>query len=534
VTDDADEPRLNIAAWRYRLIASALEAPPDSLTAALAQTAATNWCNLRGQQDTVSLRTLWRWVKAYRQGGLLALAPKVRSDRGQLRAFCPEVLERAGQLRRDNPRRATPTIIDLLERNHEVPPGSVTRSTLDHHLDRAGLSRARLRTLGRKTFRKILTQAPFELVIADFHHGPYVLAGPDNQVRRSLLPVFLDHYSRFVLEARYYLHEDFAALRFGFRRVLLAHGCFARLYLDNGPTFHSTAFHAACTHPCLAIELVHSKPYAAEGRGACERINRTVDEQFESEVRARRELLNLEERERLLRRLAGRALPSRPPPRDRAEPPGAFRPSHHLPALGPALGLGRRAAAAAPAAHRPPQMEHRGARRPALRGRPRPARPASPGPLRPVRPQLRPDPVRRPDRPAGTTPPGRPPAPGPAAPDLPKATPTDYLALLRADHEARRRAELSALRLRAPGAPPELPLVDLCALLELCRGSALLDLERSEAAALWRKLRPIDPAHAQDWLGRAQRRLGSGLHLRCYLDDLRATLVRLRTKGELK
>jgi hypothetical protein len=129
---------------------------------------------------------------------------------------------------------------------------------------------------------------------------------------------------------------------------------------------------------------------------------------------------------------------------------------------------------------------------------------------------------------AGLRPPALP------APDLPKATPTDYLALLRADHEARRRAELSALRLRAPGAPPELPLVDLCALLELCRGSALLDLERSEAAALWRKLRPIDPAHAQDWLGRAQRRLGSGLHLRCYLDDLRATLVRLRTKGELK
>jgi hypothetical protein len=529
---DLDEPGLALAAWRYRVIAEPLEARDQSLTAALEQAAAATYRNLQGQDETVTVRTLWRWVKAYRRGGLLGLAPKVRSDRGQLRAFSKDLLERAGELRTDNPQRATRTLIDILERGHQVPPKTVARSTLDHHLDRARLSRARLHTLGRKTFRKVLTQAPFELVIADFHHGPYVQLGPDQQVRRALLLLFLDHYRRFVVEGRYYLHEDFAALRFGFRRVLLAHGCFARLYLDNGPSFHCAPFHAACTHPSLGIELVRSKPYAAQGRGACERINRTVDEQFESEVRARRELLNLDElnayfeawlSERYHRDVHSETQQA---PQERfAQARAALRPAPDLALVDELLRL------------REPRSVHRkwstvelaGQRYwvdPALRGR---RVRVLYDPFDPSYVLIRFDgrTVRRalPHQ-AGKEPPAVP-ASGP-----PKGPPTDYLALLRADHEARRRAELSALRLRAPHSPPELLLVDLFGLLEQCRGACLLDHERTQAAAWWRQFRPIDPASARSALEHAHRRLGSGLHLRCYLDDLQATLVRLRTKAE--
>jgi transposase InsO family protein len=67
----------------------------------------------------------------------------------------------------------------------------------------------------------------------------------------------------------------------------------SRYYVDNGPSFQATRFHAACD--ALGIRLVHSTPYHSECRGVIERLNRTVKEQFETEVRGREEPLTLDE-----------------------------------------------------------------------------------------------------------------------------------------------------------------------------------------------------------------------------------------------
>ena len=178
-------------------------------------------------------------------------------------------------------------------RNQVVARGQVARSTLDRHLDRIGSSRRHRGTLAKATFRLIETQAPMELVVGDFHHGPYVRVGPDDEVKRGLFLGFIDHYSRLIVEGRYYLTEDFAALRFGFRQLLAVHGRPLKLYLDNGSAFHAIRFHAACDS--LGIQLLHSKPYVAESRGVIERFNRTIKEQFESEVRVRETLPTLDE-----------------------------------------------------------------------------------------------------------------------------------------------------------------------------------------------------------------------------------------------
>jgi hypothetical protein len=108
---------------------------------------------------------------------------------------------------------------------------------------------------------------------------------------------------------------------------------------------------------------------------------------------------------------------------------------------------------------------------------------------------------------------------------------TDYLELLRVDHEARNRAELTALRLRGKDAAPELSLVDLLALLEQCRGKVLSPDERSEASAFFRKMRPLEVEPARLALEAAQRRFGVALHIRVYLDALQTHLVRQRAKG---
>ncbi|MFH0902455.1 MAG: hypothetical protein V2A73_17635 [Pseudomonadota bacterium] len=291
---DDDDHSLEIAAQRYAIIIDATEIREKGVTRAIAE-AVNAEKRKKPDGDGDRKRTLWRWLKAYREDGFAGLRRKERSDRGQIRAFDSNVLEEAAALRRANPDRATKSIIDILERSNVVAEGAICLSTLDRHLERMGLSRRRLGGLGTTTYRKIKTDTPLELMIADFHHGPYVRVGDEDKARKALLLIFIDHFSRYVPEGRYYLHEDFAALRFGFRCLLLVFGLFDLLYVDNGPSFQSARFHAGCDNEDLNIKIVHSKPYVSEGRGVCERFNRTVKEQFESEVKNRDELLTLDE-----------------------------------------------------------------------------------------------------------------------------------------------------------------------------------------------------------------------------------------------
>jgi len=522
VPDDHD---LAIAAFRHRFLADALEAEGEAIITILQAQAGQLRTDPRGQSRAVSVRTLARWLAAYRRGGFLALCPQPRKDRGALRAIPVEVFARAQALRREKPARPTKTIIDILVREKTVARGTVARSTLDRHLASQGLSRHTLRSLGQKTFRRIATTAPFELVVADFHHGPYVRTA-DGSLRRALLGAHIDHFSRFIPEGRYFLHEDYAALRFGFRRLLTAFGLPQTYYVDNGPSFQATRFHAACA--ALGLRLVHSPPYQSECRGVVERFNRTVKEQFETEVRGREEPLTLDElnayfeawlAERYHQDLHSETGES---PRDRFQRTAVLRPAPDLAAVDELLRLRERRRV-----HKKWSTVEVLATRylvdPSLRGRKvdvlyDPFAPES------VLVVFDGRVVQRafPQQPGDIPPPATPPAPqGPA---------TDYLALLRADYERRTQSELAALRLRTTPAVPELPLVDLVSLLASCRGTELTPAERSRAAALWRKLRPIDPEAARHALRAAQRRLGTTLHLDLYLDALTAHLVRLRTK----
>jgi putative transposase len=530
VADDRADRGLEIAAFRYRLIAEALELSGDeAVSEVLSRIAAATHSDPWGRPFQCKARALWRYLRAYRRGGLLALRPLARRDRGEVRALLPEILARAVALRKEVRSRSTSTLIDILVREKKVAEGRIARSTLDRHLGRLGCTRRLLRSLGQKVFRRIQTSAVFELVVCDFHHGPYVrpTAGAE-VIRRALLCAFIDHFSRFVCEGRYYLHEDFAALRFGFRRLLLAFGRPVKIYVDNGASYQASRFHAACE--ALEIKLVHSTPYRAEGRGVIERFNRTLKEQFEAEVKEREEPLTLDELNAYFEAWLSERY-HRDTHSETGEPPTLrfasaqdlrVAPQPNL--LDELLRLRERRSV-----HKKWSVVEIDARRyvvdPALRGR---------------RVDVLYDPfapeyvlvvfdgriIQR----AFLQQPGQAP-PQPQAPAAPSGPATDYLALLRADFEKRTQAELSALRLRPARPSTEMPLPELVMLLEACRGSLLSPDERTRASALWRKLRPLETSLVRDALAVAQRRLGLRLHLDVYLEHLQSHVVRLRSKG---
>lgn len=531
--DDWDEHSLEIASFRYRVIAEALEVEGEGVRAALESAAAREYVNLGGRTVRIDVRTLWRWLAEYRSAGLNGLRPKRRKDAGQLRALPAATLERAVKLRRENKgSRATRSVIDILERLEIVEKRTLKRSTLDRHFAHLGVSRRQLGGLGKQVFMKIETSAVLDLVVVDYHYGPYVRVGEADTARRSLLLAFIDHLSRYVLEGRYYLHEDFAALRFGFRRLLIVYGACDKLYADNGGSFQSGRFHAACKNEAIDIQLVHSKAYAKESRGVIERFNRTLKEQFESEVRHRPEPLTLDElngffqawlAERYHRDVHSETAEA---PHDRFWNNFTRRPAPDLECIDELLRLRKKAVV-----HKKwstvEVLTVRYAVEPSLRGRR----------VHVLYDAFDPGYVliefdgRIVERAVAQR-------PGVAAAQIepieePKEY-TDYLALLREDYEARTRAELEALNLRRPESAPELGRTELQALLVGCRATALTAAEHSQISACFRKMRPIDPEVARRALDSARRRLGTGLHLGVYIDALQSALVRERTKGGKK
>lgn len=77
------------------------------------------------QSKTVSVRSLERYLKKYREGGWEALLPSARADKLQCKQIAPDVLEKAISLKRENPTRSVRQIMAILELAKFVEPGTL-------------------------------------------------------------------------------------------------------------------------------------------------------------------------------------------------------------------------------------------------------------------------------------------------------------------------------------------------------------------------------------------------------------------------
>lgn len=297
-SDDLEDRRRAIALFRHAVIADLdyETLPVGELTARIGELSQKTFRLPGGSERTFTSRTLWSWWSAYKKRGLEGLMPKARDDRGCPKAISPEVLAEAIKCRKEVPTRSTKTIIDVLVKKGVVAKGQLHRSTLDRHLCEAGMSRRRLKTLGDKRFIRMLFDRPNQFWVGDYHDARLLFDPVTQRFREVHVCVFIDHYSKLILHAQWYLRENVATLEDTLKKALLKRGRPDRIYVDRGSAYRSHDFAFALDH--LTIKLVHSKAYESEGRGAIERLNRTIVEQFEPEVLALR-ITSLDELNRL-------------------------------------------------------------------------------------------------------------------------------------------------------------------------------------------------------------------------------------------
>ena len=224
-------------------------------------------------QNSISRRTLMRWVAAHQKSGFNGLKPQPRLDRASI---LPEgLIQEAIMLRREVPMRSIPTLIEILELEGKAPKGLIKESTLQEKLMERGFSARQMKLyqqagVAARRFQRLERN---DLWQADVKFGSHItVAGVKKQ---TYLVAFIDDATRYIIHAEFYSSKDSASVEDCLRKAIMKEGLPQRLYFDNGGEFRNRWMERICAK--LGIKLLFCKPYTPESKGKIERFNRTVE-----------------------------------------------------------------------------------------------------------------------------------------------------------------------------------------------------------------------------------------------------------------
>ncbi len=270
----ARDPAEALALWRYHLIAEALDPRLGGRERGQAvRRIAGEHTAPSGEPRQVSRNTLDRWIRRYRAEGLAGLRDRPRSDHGRARVDAA-LLDEAVRLRLEVPARSAAAISEIVRARHGV---RIAERTLAGQFRRRGLTRAELLRDGR-AFGRYEAGAPNDRWIGDVLVGPFVPHPRAPGSVRARLFVLVDDHSRLLVHGRWVGNETLRAGQEVLHAAILRRGLPAELYVDNGSAYSGAELARSCA--VLGIRLIHSRPYAPQGRGKQERLNRVIRERF--------------------------------------------------------------------------------------------------------------------------------------------------------------------------------------------------------------------------------------------------------------
>lgn len=266
-----------IAHWRYEQVEEALD---ERLHREARGKVLRRICRVpvrwpSGNTKSISLATLYRWLRSYWRGGLAALQPKPRSDRGRVRRPLPdEVVQEAVRLLGKDPGMSLSFLLGVLEARFAERKLRIVRSTLQRrlaaHPSYRQIQRARKRVRRRTRFT---ARAPHQIWQTDAK-GPITLRlVSGTQIRFHVLSI-LDDATRAVLAAIVVPSPDLAAAVLAFRRAAVRWGLPERLYADRASIFDSKAFRLGLAQ--IGAHRIQTRPRNAEAHGKVEAYHRTL------------------------------------------------------------------------------------------------------------------------------------------------------------------------------------------------------------------------------------------------------------------
>jgi len=219
--------------------------------------------------------TLERWFYKYKSGGLEALRPSTRSDRGRARMLDAALQTLLCDIRREHAAASASLIIRTLVREGVLTAETLTPVTLRRFYRERGLLRGQRDRSGDAVRLRWQAERPHALWHGDVCHGPTLEFNGQRVPLR--IHGLLDDCSRGCIALEPLSSEREKDMLDVFVRALLIHGKPDAIYLDNGATYRGDALRLACER--LGITLIHAQPYDPQARGKMERFWRTMREQ---------------------------------------------------------------------------------------------------------------------------------------------------------------------------------------------------------------------------------------------------------------
>lgn len=220
-------------------------------------------------------KTIGAWYSDYIKGGLDALKPAPRSDRGISRVLSPEMSESILKKLKEYPKAPATVIYDMLIEERAFLKKDASIATVRRFIRENRTTAAE--EVPKAQMLRFAKENVNELWMTDIMYGPYV---GTKKKKATYLLAYIDDASRLITHAEFYLSQDIAALRNSFKDAVLRRGLPKIIYTDNGKIYRSQSFEYLCAN--LGVTLLHHGVGLAHQKGKIERFFRTVRLRFVS------------------------------------------------------------------------------------------------------------------------------------------------------------------------------------------------------------------------------------------------------------
>lgn len=218
-----------------------------------------------------SYKTLSKWVSLYQNGGIEALMPKERSDKGSTRALPDTAIEEIYRLKREFPRlNATQIHRHLVEGS--FLPHTVSVCAVQRFIKHNDLKSARNPNVqDRKAFEE---DAFGKMWQADTCYLPYITE--NGQRRRVYCIMIIDDHSRMLVGGGLFYNDNAYNFQKVLKQAVAAHGIPMKLYVDNGCSYSNEQLSLICGS--IGTVLLHTKIRDGASKAKIERQFRTLKE----------------------------------------------------------------------------------------------------------------------------------------------------------------------------------------------------------------------------------------------------------------
>lgn len=177
-------------------------------------------------------KTLEKWTEYYRKGGMDALMPKTRSDKGASRSLNDTAICEIFRLKEKFPKlNATQIYFRLVEEG--FIPKTVSVASVQRFIKKHDLKTARNPNVeDRKAF-----EAPYfgALWQADTCYLPFITE--EGKKRRTYLIMIVDDHSRMIVGGRIFYADTSYHFQQVFKQAVAVYGIPHKLYVDNGSVY---------------------------------------------------------------------------------------------------------------------------------------------------------------------------------------------------------------------------------------------------------------------------------------------------------